>query len=52
MMGINAVKGVEIGAGFASVVQKGSVHGDELTPPGFVGNNAGGVLGGISTGRT
>lgn len=51
MMGINAVKGVEIGAGFASVVQKGSQHGDELTPAGFIGNNAGGVLGGISTGQ-
>jgi len=51
MMGINAVKGVEIGAGFDSVAQKGSVHGDELTPEGFVGNNAGGVLGGISSGQ-
>lgn len=51
MMGINAVKGVEIGAGFASVAQRGSTHGDELTPQGFVGNNAGGVLGGISTGQ-
>ena len=51
MMGINAVKGVEIGAGFASVAQRGSVHGDELTPAGFAGNNAGGVLGGISTGQ-
>lgn len=51
MMGINAVKGVEIGAGFKSVVQKGSEHGDELTPQGFIGNNAGGVLGGISTGQ-
>ena len=51
MMGINAVKGVEIGAGFASVTQHGSEHGDELTPQGFVGNNAGGVLGGISTGQ-
>ena len=51
MMGINAVKGVEIGAGFASVAQHGSEHGDELTPQGFVGNNAGGVLGGISTGQ-
>ena len=51
MMGINAVKGVEIGAGFHSVAQKGSEHGDELTPQGFVGNNAGGVLGGISTGQ-
>src|SRR4051812_34223162 len=51
MMGINAVKGVEIGAGFASVAQRGTEHGDELTPAGFLGNNAGGVLGGISTGQ-
>ena len=51
MMGINAVKGVEIGAGFASVAQKGSEHGDEMTPQGFVSNHAGGVLGGISTGQ-
>jgi chorismate synthase len=51
MMGINAVKGVEIGAGFASVEQLGSQHGDELTPDGFLSNNAGGVLGGISTGQ-
>ena len=51
MMGINAVKGVEIGAGFACIAQRGSEHGDELTPEGFVGNNAGGVLGGISTGQ-
>jgi chorismate synthase len=51
MMGINAVKGVEIGAGFASVAQRGTTHGDELTPEGFVGNNAGGILGGISTGQ-
>ena len=51
MMGINAVKGVEIGAGFKSVTQKGSEHGDELTLLGFVGNNAGGTLGGISTGQ-
>ncbi|MEY4561263.1 MAG: hypothetical protein RLZZ618_540 [Pseudomonadota bacterium] len=51
MMGINAVKGVEIGAGFASVAQRGTVHGDELTPAGFSSNNAGGVLGGISTGQ-
>ena len=51
MMGINAVKGVEIGAGFASITQTGSQHGDELTPHGFVGNNSGGVLGGISTGQ-
>lgn len=51
MMGINAVKGVEIGAGFASVAQRGTTHGDELTPIGFLGNNAGGILGGISTGQ-
>ena len=51
MMGINAVKGVEIGAGFASVEQVGSEHRDALTPEGFVGNNAGGVLGGISSGQ-
>jgi chorismate synthase len=51
MMGINAVKGVEIGAGFASVAQRGSTHGDSLTPQGFASNNAGGVLGGISTGQ-
>src|SRR5919108_49944 len=51
MMGINAVKGVEIGAGFGAVVQKGSEHGDEMTPQGFLGNNNGGVLGGISTGQ-
>ena len=51
MMGINAVKGVEIGAGFASVAQRGSVHGDEMTPQGFLSNHAGGVLGGISTGQ-
>jgi chorismate synthase len=51
MMGINAVKGVEIGAGFNSVTQKGSEHGDELTPAGFLSNNAGGILGGLSTGQ-
>ncbi|HEX4986869.1 MAG TPA: chorismate synthase [Burkholderiales bacterium] len=51
MMGINAVKGVEIGAGFASVAQKGTEHGDEMTPQGFLSNNAGGILGGISTGQ-
>ena len=51
MMSINAVKGVEIGAGFGSIVQKGSEHGDEMTPQGFVSNNNGGVLGGISTGQ-
>lgn len=51
MMGLNAVKGVEIGAGFASVAQRGTVHGDSLTPAGFASNHAGGVLGGISTGQ-
>jgi chorismate synthase len=51
MMGINAVKGVEIGAGFASIAQRGSVHSDELTPQGFVTNHAGGILGGISSGQ-
>jgi chorismate synthase len=51
MMSINAVKGIEIGAGFASVAQRGSEHGDELTPDGFVTNHAGGILGGISTGQ-
>ena len=51
MMGINAVKGVEVGAGFACVTQKGSEHGDEMTPDGFLSNQAGGVLGGISTGQ-
>ena len=51
LMSINAVKGVEIGAGFASVTQKGTEHGDELTPQGFLSNHAGGILGGISTGQ-
>ena len=51
MMNINAVKGVEIGAGFDCVAQRGSVHGDELTPTGFLSNHAGGILGGISTGQ-
>jgi chorismate synthase len=51
MMNINAVKGVEIGAGFASVGQRGSQHGDEMAPEGFLSNNAGGILGGISTGQ-
>ncbi len=51
MMGINAVKGVEIGAGFGAVTQPGSEHGDELLPEGFASNHAGGVLGGISTGQ-
>jgi chorismate synthase len=51
MMSINAVKGVEIGAGFAAVTQTGSTHGDEMTPEGFLSNNNGGVLGGISSGQ-
>ncbi|MGA9423204.1 MAG: chorismate synthase [Rhodanobacteraceae bacterium] len=51
MMGINAVKGVEIGAGFAAISQRGSEHRDEMTPAGFLGNQAGGILGGISTGQ-
>jgi chorismate synthase len=51
MMSINAVKGVEIGAGFASVEQKGTEHRDEITPEGFLSNHAGGILGGISTGQ-
>ena len=51
MMGINAVKGVEIGSGFQSVAQRGSEHGDELFPDGFASNHAGGTLGGISTGQ-
>lgn len=51
MMSINAVKGVEVGDGFAVVAQRGSVHGDEMTPAGFLSNHAGGVLGGISTGQ-
>jgi chorismate synthase len=51
MMGINAVKGVEIGAGFASIEQLGTEHSDEMTPAGFLSNNAGGILGGISTGQ-
>jgi len=51
MMGINAVKGVEIGAGFASIEQKGTEHRDEITPEGFLSNNAGGILGGISSGQ-
>ena len=52
MMSINAVKGVEIGAGFASVAQRGTEHSDEITPEGFLSNNAGGILGGISTGQS
>jgi chorismate synthase len=51
MMGINAVKGVEIGAGFAAVTQRGTEHGDELTPAGYLSNHAGGVQGGISSGQ-
>jgi chorismate synthase len=51
LMSINAVKGVEIGAGFASVAQRGSEHRDEMTPAGFLSNQAGGILGGISTGQ-
>jgi chorismate synthase len=51
MMGLNAVKGVEMGAGFASVTHRGSMHGDSMTPEGFRTNHAGGVLGGISTGQ-
>jgi chorismate synthase len=51
MMSINAVKGVEIGAGFGAITQKGSEHGDEMTPQGFASNHNGGVLGGISTGQ-
>jgi chorismate synthase len=51
MMSINAVKGVEIGAGFESVVQKGTEHRDEMTPEGYLSNHAGGVLGGISSGQ-
>ena len=51
MMSINAVKGVEIGAGFNAIAQRGSVHSDEMTPQGFVTNHAGGILGGISTGQ-
>jgi len=51
MMGINAVKGVEIGAGFRAVAQRGTGHSDEMAPEGFLTNNAGGILGGISTGQ-
>jgi len=51
MMSINAVKGVEIGAGFAAVSQKGTEHSDEMSPQGFLSNNAGGILGGISSGQ-
>lgn len=52
MMSINAVKAVEIGAGFAAVSQLGSVHRDQMSKKGFLSNNAGGILGGISTGQT
>ena len=51
LMSINAVKGVEIGDGFACVAQRGTEHRDELTPDGFVSNHAGGILGGISSGQ-
>lgn len=51
MMGLNAVKGVSIGAGFNCITQKGSEHGDEITPDGFLSNHAGGILGGISSGQ-
>lgn len=51
MMSINATKGVEIGSGFNSVTQKGTEHSDEMNAEGFVSNNAGGILGGISTGQ-
>jgi chorismate synthase len=51
LMSINAVKGVEIGAGFASIEQRGTQHRDEITPAGFLSNNAGGILGGISSGQ-
>ena len=51
MMSINAVKGVEIGAGFASITQPGSLHRDQITRGGFLGNHAGGILGGISSGQ-
>jgi chorismate synthase len=50
-MSINAAKGVEIGAGFESVRQKGTEHRDQMTPDGFLSNNAGGILGGISSGQ-
>ncbi|SDM61071.1 chorismate synthase [Oryzisolibacter propanilivorax] len=51
LMGLNAVKGVEIGDGFASAAQRGTLHGDSLTPEGFASNHAGGILGGLSTGQ-
>ena len=50
-MSINAVKGIEIGAGFACIEQRGTEHRDEITPQGFLSNNAGGIVGGISTGQ-
>ena len=50
-MSINAVKGVELGVGFGCVEHKGTQHRDEITPKGFIGNNSGGVLGGISSGQ-
>ena len=52
LMSINAVKGVEIGDGFATVAQRGTQHRDEMTPQGFLSNHAGGILGGISTGQS
>ena len=52
LMSINAVKGVELGSGFDSISQKGTENRDELSPKGFLSNNSGGVLGGISTGQT
>jgi chorismate synthase len=51
LMSINAVKGVEIGAGFDCIEQKGTEHRDEMSPEGFLSNNSGGILGGISTGQ-
>jgi len=51
LMGLNAVKAIEIGAGMDAIADKGSTHGDSMTPEGFVANNAGGVLGGISSGQ-
>jgi chorismate synthase len=51
LMSINAIKGVEIGAGFSAIEQKGTEHSDEMSPAGFLSNNAGGILGGISTGQ-
>lgn len=51
LMSINAIKGVEIGAGFSAIEQRGTEHSDEMSPAGFLSNNAGGILGGISTGQ-